>query len=544
MDYRTYSRYSMILGLSILLVLALLSLQIHARFDMSRDKAFSITEYTRSVLEGMSDQLTITYYLSDRLENRVPAIGEISDLLDEYRRLGGGRITISIVDPEDDPDASPEDIGIAPRELQVVENNEQTFALVYSGIALSYRDSLEVIPIIVDSAGLEYELTSRILRLTGAEVPALSVLIGRLDRDQSAYATLLQYLGQYYRIEVLTGGDVIPPLSDALLVLGGADLGDGDLYQIEQQMLAGKGVLFAVDTAEVDLQQNLQSRDLGDRPVFPFLEHHGFRIDRSWILDESNQDIPVQQQQGRVLVNTYQEYPQWPVILSRNVDGEHPITARFEGLDLFWASPVFPQAIRGPAAEPGYRVIARSSENSSLTSTFATDPAASAPLAAESERREGSFPVAVAYTGPLEAYYAAPPPELANTSFSPPLAASPESRLVVIGDADFPSELFQVNNAVYNILFAQTLTEYLSGDEDLLTMRTRGRRDTRLDRIADPAARNAYIAMTEFVSLVLIPGSIVLFAAIRAVLRRRRALRYRDADGAAGTPAVKGAEDD
>jgi ABC-2 type transport system permease protein len=518
MNYRTYLRVSLILSLGIFFTLALISSEVYGRLDMSRDKAFSISDFSRDLIEDLDAPLTISYYLSGRLERRVPAIAEIRDLLYEYRRISSGNISIEFIDPDEDASADPTAYGITPRELQVVENNEQTFAMVYSGIAVSYLDGLEVIPIIVDSSSLEYELSTRILALSGGGYQSVGFVLGSSDEDFSRYGSLIQFLSQYYEIVPLLSGDIFPPDLDTALVMGVSALTDGDLYQLEQMLLEGGGVLFAADRIGVDLEQNLSPREIRGVPAFSFLEHHGISIEPAWVLDGSNQVIPVQQQQGQVLVNSFQAYPQWPRIIASGVDQQHPLTARFSGLDLFWASPL---TIRPDLIDNGARVLIRSSSDSVLDRTFSTDPAAGQTRLLQSMEAEGSFPLLISYEGPLSAYYEDAPAELGSLAFSDARQSAASSRLLVIGDSDFPTDLFQINNSTYNITFMQGVLEYLGGEEALLDLRTRGQRNTRLDALDNQMARNSVLAFGEFVSLILIPGAVIAFALTRYLLRRR-----------------------
>ncbi len=537
MDFRRYVRLSVLIILAIFTATAFLSTSVYGRLDMSRGKAFSISSYTAQMLSRLEERITISYYVSARLTARVPAVEEIIDLLYEYQRLGNGLIDLEIIDPDSAESPAPEDLGIQPQELQVVENNEQTFARVYSGIAVSYLDGLEVIPIIVDAADLEYELSSRIQSLTLGGRPRIGLMLGKVNEDPSQYQTVLQYLSQYYDIRLIPAGDQIPPDIEVLLVMGSAVLEDRDLFLIEQYMLSGNGVLFAADVAEVNIEDNLLSTDYSGRPAGGFLAHHGFSLEPAWVIDESNLLLPVQQQQGRVVVNSMQPYPQWPAILPANVEPGHPLTAGFEGLDLFWAGPVFPSE---EAIANGARILAKSSEVSALDYDFLTQPDTGS-IASRPDSR-GNYPLVIAYSGPLRAYYREAPSELTNVDFDSPLGESGESRLIIMGDSDFPGELFQTAASTHNIFFMQSIIEYLSGDRELLELRTRGQRNTGLNALATAQERNRVIAFAEILSFFLLPSVLASFGILRYLRRRaksRRLYPYEgdvEAVGPAGNP--------
>ena len=216
-----------------------------------------------------------------------------------------------------------------------------------------------------------------------------------------------QYLGQYYDLSFLQSGDVIPPTANGLVVLGMAELDEGDLYAIEQFILSGKGVLIAAEAAEVSLEQNLQAVDLGDHPLIELLGHYGIQMGKSWVLDEFNLLIPVQQQQGRVIINTYQPYPQWVQVLEAQANSRHPLSTRFQGLDLFWASPL--TLSDGLEAS---EVLFSSSPNSVLGSAFLTDPATAQNAMLQAQDTEGSYPLAVSVSDGLSAWFTEAPEQL------------------------------------------------------------------------------------------------------------------------------------
>ena len=517
MNYRRYIQYSFILVIVIFLFLALIANSFYFRLDLSSDQSFSISEYSKDVLRMLSDDVELTYYLSPRLQTRVPAVAEISDLLYEYQRISRGSFRVEIIDPDANTGVSPEDLGIAPRELQIVENNEQTFALVYSGMAISYRDSLEVIPLITNAANLEYEITSRLLSLTQNQQLLVAVLLAKENPDFQQYQTMVQYLGQYYEMSFLQAGDDIPPTADGLVVLGMAQLDEGDLYAIEQFLLSGKGVFIAVEAAEVNLQQNLRATDYLDHPMVAMLASYGIQLGNSWIFDEQNLRIPVQQQQGNVLINRYQPYPQWVQVQGSATNGEHPISARFQGLDLFWVSPLTLSESLEDA-----EVLFSASPNSALVTDFLTDPAAASVAMLQAQDTAGNYALAVSVNDGLKAYFTEPPAQLINIVYADPLVASEESRLLVFGDSDFPSELYQTGGSSYNILFMQTVFEYLVGDEELLDIRTRGSRNRRLDALAE-TGKNTVLALARVFSFGILPAMIIGFAVFRYNRRRKKA---------------------
>ncbi|HKK65467.1 MAG TPA: GldG family protein, partial [Clostridia bacterium] len=129
----------LLLTLVVAVFLLLNSQRYFARIDLTEDKLYSISEVSKRMMNELPGQVSITYYVSEKLGSVSQTPQLIEDLLDEYATYGGGNIKIAVVDP-DKAGLSEEfqELGIQPRQIQVVEENEQTYAKVFSGISLRY----------------------------------------------------------------------------------------------------------------------------------------------------------------------------------------------------------------------------------------------------------------------------------------------------------------------------------------------------------------------------------------------------------------------
>ena len=78
-------------------------------------------------------------------------------------------------------------------------------------------------------------------------------------------------------------------------------------------------------------------------------------------------------------------------------------------------------------------------------------------------------------------------------------------------------------NLEQNFTFIQNAVEWLTADEDLLQLRTRVQRNTQLDRIQDPEGRRAYFIFVQVFTIGLLPLGIIIFGAVRIVMRKRKA---------------------
>jgi ABC-type uncharacterized transport system involved in gliding motility auxiliary subunit len=81
----------------------------------------------------------------------------------------------------------------------------------------------------------------------------------------------------------------------------------------------------------------------------------------------------------------------------------------------------------------------------------------------------------------------------------------------------------QYTKSEFNTGFAVSAAEWLTSDDDILSIKNRAEVDTRLNKIENPLTKGGLILLTYFITLVLVPLGIVVFGVVRAVIRKRRA---------------------
>ena len=101
---------------------------------------------------------------------------------------------------------------------------------------------------------------------------------------------------------------------------------------------------------------------------------------------------------------------------------------------------------------------------------------------------------------------------------------SAETRIIVIGDSDFVSNLLQYTDAKYNLDFAENSAEWLSHGEDLLSIKTRIIRDTRLNKIQDLNKRLTVMLFSQIVNIIFIPLLVIAYGILRFLVRRKKRL--------------------
>jgi ABC-type uncharacterized transport system involved in gliding motility auxiliary subunit len=261
-------------------------------------------------------------------------------------------------------------------------------------------------------------------------------------------------------------------------------------------------------------------------------------VKRELILDASSLTAPFQVPNafgGRAV--SYVRYPFWVMTRPEFREAKHPLTARLPGLDLFWPSPL---ELKAPAGVEASALVKSTPKAWLQKDRFAIGPEDQGRYAADAASTTGQYALVASLSGALPMAYAGKvPPKRAGAAALPPLPASPRpSRVIVVGSADFAYDLMTVTDSNFNASFVVSAADWLSSGDDLVGIKTRGMRDTRLAKVQDPDARSALISFAYLVNLVLVPLGVLAFGLLRNRGRKRLAREEALARGGPGAAAA------
>ena len=160
--------------LGILVILNLVSRNWFGRMDLTKEKMYTLSESSRTVVDKIDDLMTMQVYFSENLPGQYGNNRRfLQDILEEYAAFSSGNIQFQFHVPADNDELEQEAqrAGIQPVQLQVIENDKMEVKRVFMGMAIVYQDEKEVIPVIQTTTGLEYEITTKIKRLVETNKP-------------------------------------------------------------------------------------------------------------------------------------------------------------------------------------------------------------------------------------------------------------------------------------------------------------------------------------------------------------------------------------
>ncbi len=503
-------------------LLLMLSQRFWFRLDLTKNKAYTISSVSRNIHSEIPELVNITYYLSERLERLHPIPGEIEDLLEEYAAYSRGKIRLTIKDPaRAGMIEAVERLGILPQQIQTVEQDEANITTVYSGITIEYMGDIEVLPFVFSLETLEYDVTTRIRSLIRGTVREAGVLLSEPDKIWSEdYAYANEVLIQAgYKVREILPGDEIPEALSFLIVMGGMEvLDEWDLYRVDYFIQNGGKVLFALETLAVGM--DLSARVMMDKGLIAMVSYYGATVEPALVLDYSALSFPYQTSgpYGETQIRMAR-YPFWIGVPPQNGNAEHPVTAGFSGIDLFWAEPI---SINLPEEVHSEILFTSSSEAWLMTENFVLNPEREYDMHNEEPSSQGVKNLAVTLSGKFPGWFrGVPKPKREGYAELPDLPEeTKDSRVIVVSDTDFLSSVIQYTRSEYNLNFFLQAADWLGNDDDIIGIRNRAGAAGRLDRIADPAEKLQVMLFSQTLNVIIIPLTIIIIGIVR--IRKRK----------------------
>ncbi|MDR1430299.1 MAG: GldG family protein [Spirochaetaceae bacterium] len=513
------------LALLAIVLAFLVTRRISFRLDMSDNRAYTISRVSRELYREMEDQVRINYFLSDRLAQIHPVPREIGDLLREYADNSRGRIEISVRDPvKAGLTGLMEQLGIIANQIETVEQAQASVETVYSGILIEYLDRQEVLPFVFSIDTLEYDLTSRIRNMVREKQREIGVLVGDPDKSWTGdYGYLDQALrGAAYRIRVINSGEEIPDELPALLVIGGAGtLDDASLYRIDRYIQGGGRVFFSVESVAVNFEQGITPEPIMDTGLLAMISFYGATVQPCLVLDQNALTWPLRTQTtGGMIQLRLIKYPFWIGIRPETGNKSHPLTSAFNGVDLYWASPLELNPPEGVQAEA---LFGTTDQAWLMTKDFAASPEMADYLFRREEPdTRGQRIMAAALAGTFPSWFKGLPlPSGREGEELPAMTESPRpSRIVVLGDTDYLTGIIAMTRSERNLSFMVQAADWLGNDDDIISIGSRSSPEGRLDKITDPEKRGAAMLWSQALNVVLLPLGLIAFGAARSWKRK------------------------
>ena len=513
-----------------LVLINVVGLSLFGRLDLTRDRQFSLSQATRAMLADLHEPVTVRAYFTKELPPPHSSNARyVKDMLDEYYTHSHGMLRFEFIDPAAEETSEDKEkrkdvkqdifgrqvreatsmerelqqLGIPPVQVRVNEDDKLEVKRAYMGLAVHFGDKKEIIPVVSDTAGLEYQLTTMMRKLVRIKAPRVGLVTGHAGLSpQQDFAKAHGMLAELYEMSDVDLTKDIPAELDALLVVGPKTaFTAAEKHNLDAFLVSGHSVAFFLAAIKPSLQ-NLQSED-NTPELSDLLAAYGLSMDPGLMLDAECATISVAQQAGFMRINQPVRYPY--ILLPRSLE-DQALTHGLAQVVLPFMSPV---QVKVPEGSNGqYEVLARSSAMSWLQGPpfnldpmqHWTPPASGSPADAR--------PLMVTLAGNFKGM---------SPQASAAAADAPKARILFTGGAAWLTDPFL---AKPNETLLLNAVDWLVRDDDLLAVRSRGLAAAPLRAVSD-TGRNA----AKYLNIIGLPMAFVGFGLVR--WRRREGRRSR-----------------
>lgn len=464
-----------------LILLNYLSDAIILRFDLTEDKQYTLSKASKDIAADVEDPITVKAYFSKNLPPQLAvAEQEFRSFLEEFKVYAGGNIEFEFINPNESEELeqSTQQAGIQPFLIDVRERDQVTQKRAYLGAVFTYDERKEVIPVIQPGAAMEFAIASTVKKLTNAVKSKIGLLQGNGEPTLQEMPQLQGELSQMYDIVEVGGLDttgVVNPEIEALVIIGSKEqLSAQSLVAIDQYILSGGNVIFALNRVDVDL--TTQQTKLLNTGLETLLAAYRLPISGNLVRDLQANNISVRQQQGPFSFMNQIRYPFIPVVTNF---GDNPVTKGLEAVSFQFVSSV---DVTLADSTKKITVLASSSENTGTErGTFNIDPFRQW---TKNQFPEKNLPLAAMIEGSFNSAFSD-----ADSVDVDLKQSSSSTSIVVIGDADFlvngAAGQQQQRQPDDNINLLVNAVDYLVDDTGLISLRTKGITNRPLDIIED-----------------------------------------------------------
>ncbi len=507
-----YSTVGVVAMLVIIVAFNVIAARAKTRIDLTEERAYTLSEGTRNILAKLDTPVQIRFYCS-RNENRMPVMlktyaQRVEDLLGEFRQHSKGQIEVQKLDPTPDSDAE-DSAKLDGVEGQMLGDGEAIFL----GVSVSMLDQKEAIAFLTPERErlLKYDLARAISRVMTPTKPVVGIMsplpfagqqmnpmMARMGRGGGTPAWVFHNeLQRDFTVQsVEMTAESIPENVKVLVVIHPKGISDAAQFAIDQFVLrGGKLIAFLDPSAALDPQGGGPMGGGGSSSTLD-------KLLKAWGLSFENTKV--------VADTTYTgrtargPAPAVLALTENAVNKDDIITAQADNLFMIFAG-----AFSGsPAAGLSQTVLVKSSKDSQLIEPMI------AQMSGEQVQKDFvssgiERTLAVRLTGKFKTAFPDGKPKAAEPKPGEPPTpdekkpedkkeedkslkeSAQEGAVVLIADSDMIQDQIAVREmqnpfgggqrmvmpANGNLAFAQGAIEQLSGDNNLITVRSRASRE-------------------------------------------------------------------
>ena len=361
-------------GITIIIVLILNTIGsfFFYRFDLTKDKRYTLSPTSLQILEQVKNPLYIKVYMQGELPSEFKRLQlETRQMLEEFQGYNSN-IVFEFIDPLEDEAKSMDNIkelyrkGLTPINISVDDKGKQSQAMVFPW-AIAVYDNKEVnIPLLKNIMGasttdkvigsvqhLEYSIADALHKITQNKQKKIAIIKGNGELHEAYIAKFLLQTKESYHIGPFTLDSVAQHPTNTLEALKKYDLAiiakpteafsEGEKQVLDQYIVNGGKTIWLIDqvVAEMDSLYSPTGSALAfprDLNLNDFFFKYGVRIYPDLVKDEQGSPIKLASgEQGSA--TQFQEF-NWKFAPLVHPQSKHPIVKNLGGIKFDFANAI------------------------------------------------------------------------------------------------------------------------------------------------------------------------------------------------------------
>ncbi|MFM6953752.1 MAG: gliding motility-associated ABC transporter substrate-binding protein GldG [Sphingobacteriaceae bacterium] len=528
---------------------------VHARFDFTEDKRFTLSEKSTELVHALPAPLHITIYLDGELPSGFAQLKTAAlDLTSDLSAYSSAGIRVEVVNPVADTSPAQDSLlkelytmGLEPTNLSVKTEEGLSQKTIFPGAVVAYEGRKIGVKFLQTQQGkspeevlnnsiqnLEYAFISAISKISRGDKPRVGFTEGHQELSDVQLSDAISSLQSGYEVGRVDLASISTSSLHKLAVLvvpkPSAIFTEAEKFKLDQYVMHGGKVIWAIDQVNAELDS---LKGAGEQLAFAkklnlddLLFTYGVRINYQLIADMNCAQIPLNVgnmgNQGQVQLVPWLFFPVF-VPLST-----HPLVKNLEAIRSEFASTIDTIAVSGVHKT----ILLSSSPYSKLLQV----PNLISLQMVEQEPDPATFrsapqPVAVLLEGRFKSTFKNRPLPVELGKVDNRLDQSQPTQMLVFSDGDLFKNQLGADGSPYplgydrytqqqygNKALLLNAVDYMSGDGDLLNLRSK---ELKM-RLLDKALVKADKSFWQIINVLLPLGMLAMFGFFQHWYRKRR----------------------
>ena len=527
------------------------------RFDLTKDKRYTLSPTSLHILEQVKNPLYIKVYMQGELPSEFKRLQtETRQMLEEFQGYNSN-IVFEFIDPLEDEATSMDNIkelyrkGLTPINISVDDKGKQSQAMVFPWAIAVYDNNEVNIPLLKNIMGasttdkvigsvqhLEYSIADALNKITTTKQKKIAIIKGNGELHEAYIAKFLLQTKESYHIGPFTLDSVAKQPVNTLEALKKYDLAiiakpteafsESEKQVLDQYIVNGGKTIWLVDqvVAEMDSLYNPTGSTLAfprDLNLNDFFFKYGVRIYPDLVKDE--QGSPIKLASGEQGSATQFHDFNWKFAPLVHPQSNHPIVKNLGGIKFDFANAIdtLKNGIKKTVLLQSSQYSKRIGTPSEINLNSVNEETSPA-----NYLNKGTIPLAVLLEGNFHSMFENRVLAFDQNHFQ---AKRKHGKMIVISDGDviknqldknlFPVELGydqRTGNLYDNKDFLMNCVNYVLDDSGLINIRSK---DLDLPLLDKERVYENYTSI-QFITIGLPMVILLLFGIIFSFIRKRK----------------------